>query len=208
METSANRYQDAAKEYTPPKTLVLFIAEAPPLSSDRYFYFEKVERGDWLWIALMKALYEPGWKGAREERARKPYWLRRFQSDGFLLIDAVKQPISGTGRQRIARISSDARQLIREVKKIDPKQIVLIKTTVYHALFQRFKEAGLPVINDGPLPFPSSGQAKNFAEGFRKLMPQVKNACENAVDLGFHPVGIPGEPLSATIIRERRSTSR
>ena len=190
----------------PAKTRVLFIAEAPPLSADRYFYFENVERGDWLWIALMKAFYGPEWKGTKEERERKPYWLRRFQSDGFFLIDAVKEPISGSSRKRIARISSDASRLISEVKKIDPRQIILIKNSVCRALFQRFKDDGLPVINDGPLPFPALGQATKFADGFRKLMPQIRSALEKGrdFDLCFHPVEIRGEPLSATILRERR----
>ena len=54
------RYQQARARYVPRRTRVLFVAEAPPLSLERYFYFEDVRNGDWLWIALMKELFPCG----------------------------------------------------------------------------------------------------------------------------------------------------
>jgi len=153
----------------------------------------------------MKALYESEWKVTREERKRKPYWLRRFQNDHCLLIDAVKEPICGTQKQRVARINRTAGDLLKEVKKIGPKRIVLIKATVHHALFQEFKDNGLNVINNNPLPFPAR-HARKFADQFRELMPELKPILGKGggVDSRFHPVEIRGEPLSMTILRERR----
>jgi hypothetical protein len=90
----SDAYAGAAAKYRPRgETRVLFIAEAPPNSIERYFYFEDVEKGDWLWIGLMKALYALDWKETKEERKRKRWWLARFCSDGFQLIDAVTEPI-------------------------------------------------------------------------------------------------------------------
>lgn len=88
--SSNNPYAKAAEKYRPNKTCVLFVAEAPPGSVDRHFYFEHVKRGDWLWIALMKAVYPSEWESTKVERRRKVYWLLKFQKSGFLLVDAVK----------------------------------------------------------------------------------------------------------------------
>ena len=54
-------YATASVKYTPRNTHVLFVAEAPPDSIDRYFYFDDVKQGDWLWIALMQALFPSEW---------------------------------------------------------------------------------------------------------------------------------------------------
>jgi len=49
-----------------------------------------------------------------------------------------------------------------------------------------------------------------MAEEAREVAPQVANEANakpelsDGPDLEFHPVEIPGEPLSATILRERR----
>ena len=156
-----------ARKYLPKKTRILFVAEAPPLSIDRYFYFEKVERDDWLWIALMKRLPRANWGHTKCERRRKPDWLKRFKDSGCQLIDAVKAPITGRSKQRVERIKVAAPSLIKEIKKIKPKRIVLIKATVHEALFEELRSAGLPVVNKEPLPFPSSGRQKEFERRFR-----------------------------------------
>ena len=206
----SNTYENAAEKNKPATIRVLFIAESPLLASGRYFYLEESKHGDWLWVALMKALYGPEWKGTKEERRRKPYWLKRFQSSGFFLIDAVKEPTSSSSRKRMAQITSAAPDLIREVMSIGPKQIVLIKATVHHALFQTFEDQGLPVCNKGVLPFPSSGRAARFAEGFRNLMPHLQMAMAQGYRSNphFRPIEIRGEPLSTTVLRDRSRNCR
>jgi hypothetical protein len=145
------------------------VAEAPP-TLDRYFYFEEVEREDWLWIALMKALYPNEWSRTNEERKRKPYWLRKFKQGHFRLIDAVKTPIGGTGAKRVTLIRATAHELVDEILEIDPEQIVLIKASVHEALFQQLKDAGLPLVNKEPLPFPCSGHQTEFHDEIRRLV--------------------------------------
>jgi hypothetical protein len=93
--SAIERREQAAARYRPQRTRVLFVAEAPPDSEDRYFYFEEVYDRDHLWLALMKALYGEEFHRPARERTRKAYWLRRFQEDGCQLIDAVKEPLSG-----------------------------------------------------------------------------------------------------------------
>lgn len=168
MEFPYSRYEEAANKYLPEKTRVLFVAEAPPLCIDRYFYFEDVKRDDWLWIALMKELFLSEWGTTACERKRKRHWLLKFQNNGYQLIDAVKRPISGTPAARVKNIEAGSRELILEIKKIKPNCIVLIKATVHEALFEEFKSAHLPVMNKKPLPFPSSGRQKEFHLEFRR----------------------------------------
>lgn len=159
-----------AEKYQPERTRILFVAEAPPQSANRYFYFENVQGHDWLWIALMKALYASEWGDTKTERQRKPYWLAKFQKSGFRLVDAVKEPLSGRPPSRIVRIKASAPTLISEIRAIAPDHIVLIKKTVHDALFQQLRDAGFLVINETALPFPATGQQKRFHEGVRHLI--------------------------------------
>src|SRR5271170_4461660 len=151
---------ETAGKYQPERTRILFVAESPPLSVDRYFYFENVKGHDWLWIALMKALYPSEWAGTKTERQRKAYWLTKFQKSGLRLVDAVKEPLSGTPQSRVVQIKASAPTLISEIRAIGPDRIVLIKKTVHDALFQQLRDAGFLVINETALPFPATGQQK------------------------------------------------
>jgi hypothetical protein len=96
--TSLLARSTTAEKYQPQRTQILFVAESPPLSVDRYFYFENVKGHDWLWIALMKALYPSEWAGTKIERQRKAYWLTKFQKSTMCL--PVADRLVGTGGQR------------------------------------------------------------------------------------------------------------
>jgi hypothetical protein len=159
----------AAAKYKPDRTRVLYVAESPPQTADRYFYFENVKRDDWLWIALMKALCPSEWGCTKQERPRKAQWLSKFQDDGFWLIDAVKEPVRGSRRQRVALIESAAPALIEEIRGIDPEQVILIKATVHQALYRALTNAGLLVANETPVPFPAAGRQGQFENEFRRL---------------------------------------
>jgi hypothetical protein len=159
----------AAAKYRPEKIRVLFIAEAPP-NEDRYFFFEDVATSDWLWIALMKALFPNEWQKTSEERNRKAWWLRRFQKCGCWLIDAVKQPISGSDTARIAAIRSASSALVAEIREIAPEQVVLIKPTVHEALSSPLADIGFVVVNEKALPFPASSHQNDFHTEMRRLI--------------------------------------
>jgi hypothetical protein len=66
-----NPYEQAAAKYRPAHTSVLFIAESPPSSDERYFYFEHVSLRDSLWVELMKAIYPIDFGVTSTERRRK-----------------------------------------------------------------------------------------------------------------------------------------
>lgn len=159
----------AAAKYRPVKTRILFVAESPPKALDRYFYFEEVKSGDWLWIALMKGLFPSEWRRTKEERPRKRQWLSRFRDSGFWLVDAVKEPVSGSSRQRVALIESVAPALISEIREIGPQKVILVKATVHQGLYRELTDAGICVANEKPLPFPAAGRQSQFENGFRRL---------------------------------------
>ena len=59
--------ESAADYFAPEKTNLLFLAEAPPSSVERYFYYPNVRTNDWLWIGLMKAIYSEQFKEPKTE---------------------------------------------------------------------------------------------------------------------------------------------
>ena len=63
--------------------------------------------------------------------------------------------------------------MIEKVSEILPKQILLIKVTVYDALCRPFRNAGLPVVY-GQLHFPSSEQQLSFHERFKNIVDDGK----------------------------------
>jgi hypothetical protein len=170
----SDQYAEHAHPYLPGGRLrILFVAEAPPNSADRYFYFEDVKRDDWLWIALMKGLYPDQWRWGRtkEERKCKKIWLQRFRDSGFCLIDAVKKPISNKSQAvSLIRQSALENKIIEDIRtRFKPRCIVLIKATVYDALFEEFRAAGLPVANREALPFPAFRWQTEFHEKLSSL---------------------------------------
>ncbi len=53
-----NQFEKARLKYKPKQIKYLLIAETPPkLDSDRFFYFENVDRQDSLFLETMKLLY-------------------------------------------------------------------------------------------------------------------------------------------------------
>ena len=161
----------SAEKYNPLETNILYIAESPPSAPGRYFYCENVKTDDWLWIGLMRAIYLDEFGETSIERQKKPMWLTRFKHDGYRLIDAIKVPIcrSIISSKREKLIRNRTSEIVKEVKTISPSQIVLIKATVYDALYIPLKEQSFPVVN-ARLYFPSSGRQNKFHEEFRKLV--------------------------------------
>lgn len=169
-------YDEASKRFSPSAVSLLFVAEAPPSSRERYFYFPEVRAHDDLWIALMKALYPQNFGETRKERLRKHAWLTKFQRDGYKLIDVLKEPVPEESKPRVRHLlRGQVDALVAEIRKIRPRQVLLIKATVYDELYKPLKEARLPVV-DGRLPFPGSGKQGKFLDGFRNLVGEGKLA--------------------------------
>jgi len=149
----------AAAKYRPAHVRLLLVAEAPPCTPDRYFYFEDVGRHDWLFRYVWEGLM-----GSKPDRSQKAEHLAVLREAGVFMIDlheeSISQPSLGDLRPKVPG-------LLERCRAIKAGHIVLIKSSVYDAAFEPLAAAGLPVI-DERIPFPASGQQKKFLEAFRR----------------------------------------
>lgn len=177
----------ARNKYKPLKPRIIFVAESPPENPERFFYYEHVKSGDALFVNLIRVLY-PEYKeehnGTIERiRADKPNLLKRLQSDGYYLVDALPEPISLklTTKQRIALIKKRRAAVAAEIRsavgkdwlngKDMDKGIVLIKATVFNAFSSYLAKEGLPVLNGTiKVPFPSHGHGNEFMDALHEIL--------------------------------------
>ena len=165
--------KEAREYYRPENVKVLFIAEAPPSSLDRFFYYPKVKSGDSLFLYIIRAVFPSLDEMATAElRMLKPKFLNQFKTIGYFLEDSVEQPISqGTSStKKVAILNSGQSALLERIEpyKSDSK-IVLISSTVYTANYNYLKGHGFNIIHTSAIPFPGSGQQKRFVEAIEKI---------------------------------------
>ena len=151
----------AARKYKPSKVRLLLVAEAPPCDTDRYFYFEQVDRHDWLFRYVWEGL-----TGEKPEREGKAAHLAALRDAGVFMIDLHEENIS---EPTIADLRPRVPDLVERCRELRPGAIVLIKSVVYDAAYGALCDAGLPVI-DERMPFPASGQQRKFLDGFRRAV--------------------------------------
>lgn len=149
------------QRYRPDRIKLLLIAEAPPSSLDRYFYFPRVSAHDSLFRYVCRSLL-----GSTPDRDNKAAALDRLRAAGVFLIDADEDPI-------IDRLRPDLNRLVRRIARLDPEHVVLIKASVYDRCFQVLTDAGLPTV-DVRVPFPGSGQQRRFELAFAKVRSRIR----------------------------------
>lgn len=149
----------AARKHRPDHIRLLIVAEAPPCTLDRYFYFPDVEEHDWLFRYVWEGL-----TNTKPERDHKAAHLTALAKAGVYLIDLHEDNIS---QPTPAQLAPKVPDLIERCRELNPDHIVLIKSSVYDTAFAALRAANLPAI-DVRIPFPASGQQKKFLEGFRK----------------------------------------
>src|SRR4051812_36836065 len=148
---SLAKRQCAAARYKPARLRLLLVAEAPPCAVDRYFYFEQVDRHDWLFQYVWEGLM-----GAKPDRDKKPEHLASLRDAGVFMIDLHEENIS---QPSLAQLRPKVSGLVQRCQKLDPPHIALIKSIVYDVAFGPLRAAGLNVI-DERIPFPASGQQR------------------------------------------------
>jgi len=145
----------AASRWRPDRVRFLLVAEAPPSSPDRYFYFETVPTHDALFRHVATVIL--GSPGERQEKTQRLVALR---DAGVFLIDLCPSPI-----RRGDRLEKHVPDLVDRCRALQPDQIILIKATVHDVAFKPLRDAGLPVLPHR-IPFPGSGQQRRFLEQF------------------------------------------
>ena len=166
--------EQAREKYKPDEIKYILVAEAPPESLDRFFYFLNVKSYDWLFLGVMQTLY-PQQKDEYIMRKRdsslKEKLLLQFKEDGFYHIDLLDYPLS----YYTGNLSETKSELIKKVKKLanERTQIILIKANVYDTAFVDLKESGFNVI-DKRIDFPASGGQIKFQEKFNAALEEAK----------------------------------
>jgi hypothetical protein len=169
--TGTSWYDELRHEYTPDVVRVLLIAESPPdpLGADRRFFYSSALTGnDNLFRGVALAAY--GLSKDDLNRLGKPTVLRRLQSDGFLLIDAVEYPVNHLGSSsRRAAIRESAVNLVARVRQHEPVQGVFIcSTPVFIAVAPTLRANGVSVLNTVAAPFPLGNTRQRFVEVWRE----------------------------------------
>jgi hypothetical protein len=157
-DESLRRRREAADRYKPVKVDLLLVAEAPPSSLDRYFYFTEVSEHDSLFRYVCRVLL-----GREPKREGKHETLEELRDRGVFLIDLKETPIDETP------LATSVPALVDRCRALTPNRIVLIKATVFDAAHAALKCAGLPV-SDVRVPFPGSGRQREFVEAFGRAM--------------------------------------
>jgi hypothetical protein len=180
------RFEEAIRRYRPDPLRVLFIAEAPPaFRVNRFFYFTDLTDGDTLFLEMMKVLYpvevgyikdtfRPG-SSAKQIRQRKPELLRRFQKDGFLLIDAYERPMpEGADTATKTRLMlSTLPGLQRTLQRLVGERhvpIVLIGGVTYSVCAHALRADGRNVANNAMIHHPARGNQKLFRSKLKTVL--------------------------------------
>jgi hypothetical protein len=161
--TQARRLRGAAAaRYRPELVELLLVAEAPPSSLDRYFYFEHVHVQDSLFRHVVRAILaiEP----SRSEKAGE---LRRLASRGVFLIDLKPEP-----KVPNETLEAYVPDLVFRAAELKPQHVITIKANVCDLTQQPLRAAGLHV-TDQRVPFPGSGQQRRFLETMRSALDSI-----------------------------------
>ena len=175
-----DKFEESRQKYKPKNIKCLLVAETPPKSnSDRFFYFEKVENQDSLFIETMKLLYpkETEFVETKNIRKRKRNFLEKFMNDGFYLIDSLDKPFEEkfNTRQKVKLIKNGQNLLLKKIQGLvsDETKVILIAVPVFRANFNFLKEHEIPVINKESIDFPGYGGQKKYKEKMNDILKKV-----------------------------------
>lgn len=173
-------YEEIRQSYRPSPVKYLLIAESPPPSAEaqgsRHFYrTDRVRPDDRLFLNTVKALYpETADRADRELETEKSQWLRRFQHDGWYMIEALETSMqhSVTKKERQANIQLALPRLIERVREIagSDTKIILIKSNVFEVAAEPLRAAGFMVLNQALLDYPGYYNQQAYRQKLTKLV--------------------------------------
>jgi hypothetical protein len=113
----------------------------------------------------------------QELEHNKKHWLKRFQTDGWYMIEALdqSQPHEATKKQRQERIRDQLHHLLERVSKlVEPNtKIMLIKSNVFVVACEPLRQAGFTVLNTDLLDYPGRFNQRDYREklaAYKKLI--------------------------------------
>jgi len=173
-------YDVERTKYKPKQIRYLFIAESQPpaanVDSSRQFYrTSRVYPEDRLFINTIRALYPEAMDISQTDlEAQKAIWLKRFQDDGFYMIEALETSLAHevTKAQRQEYIRAALPRLIARVSELaQPKtKLILIKSNVFDVAAEPLKKAGFTVLNTELLDYPGRFNQRAYREKLAKFI--------------------------------------
>lgn len=164
-----HKLNQARLKYKPSRVKTLLIAEAAPDSIDRFFYYTDVRKHDYLFLGVAEVLYpdlkEKYLESGRDKEIKNDI-LRKFQNDGFYLLDLSELPLSYLH----SSLEEQLPQLIKNIRQVveNDTRIILIKANVYDIAYTKLKDQ-FRVINKR-IPFPGQGGQLKFRKEFKEAL--------------------------------------
>jgi hypothetical protein len=178
-----NTYEAVREQYKPTHIKFLLIAESPPpaphiQSSRQFYYTDRTRTDDRLFINTVLALYPDVSETTESDlQNSKERWLRRLQSDGWYMIEALpeSQVHEVTKKQRQERIRENLPWLIKRVRNLaaTDTKILLIKSNVFETAAQPLRDAGFAVLNTGLLDYPGHFNQRAYREKLARYARQA-----------------------------------
>ncbi|HSD56278.1 MAG TPA: hypothetical protein VLA92_03945 [Candidatus Saccharimonadales bacterium] len=172
-------YDQVREQYKPTHIRYLIIAESQPpsphiQSSRQFYYADRIRKDDRLFTNTMRALY-PEYADTPEPdlEAQKEKLLRRFQADGWYMIESLETSLKHevTKKQRQILIAENLPRLIQRVKSLadEHTKVILIKSNVFVMAAEPLREAGLNVLNKELLDYPGHFNQRAYREKLAAL---------------------------------------
>jgi hypothetical protein len=172
-------YETVRQQYRPQHITFLLIAESPPpaphiQSSRQFYYADRIRKDDRLFTNTIRALYPQSADTSEADlEAAKEQWLRRFQADGWYMIEALEesQVHEVTKKQRQQRIAESIPRLVERVRTLaEPDtKLILIKSNVFERAAGPLREAGFTVLNSELLDYPGHFNQRAYREKLARL---------------------------------------
>lgn len=173
-------YEVIRRAYRPGRIKVLLIAESPPpapevQSSRQFYYTDRLRKDDRLFVNTIKALYpEAANQTETQLEPDKEKWLRRFQADGFYMIEALEdsQEHKVTKHARQDKIAAALPRLLTRVKELADKntKIILIKSNVFEVAAEPLRKAGFTVLNKELVDYPGRFNQRDYRQKLAGLL--------------------------------------
>lgn len=166
---------EARNKYKPENAKCLFIAEAPPDSVERFFYYEDVKEKDYLFLGIMEVLYpklKENYITQQRSTELKRSIIQKFKNDGYYLMDLLDVPKGYFVADWGTAVNSLVTRVEQEFGKNIP--IILIKANVYELLYSKLIGKDFTNISKEKLPFPSTGWQVEFRKLFKRALNEIQ----------------------------------
>lgn len=166
--TQTRWYEELREAHRPERVRVLLIGESAPDPGDsewRFFYAPILDRRDNLFRGVVLAMFDSSPGHAGDEKSP---WLARLKENGVYLIDLVPTPVdklTGADQTRARREHVDA--CVAQARSLAPAGIIVCHTPSFDVLAEPLQRAGLPLLHERSIPFPTGNHRAKFVSGFK-----------------------------------------